>query len=146
MVAATSEDLKQIFLALGQHFALQGQLDLFATQILELLRGDSRPQLIYRVDTLLDLLARVPGACGALARLYRAPARLPIKNARSAKICASSSKRHGRPLRGGGGVKAPRFVDVESAWRTLARRASQDVRWPRRLMRSSAHLPRVVIC
>jgi hypothetical protein len=67
--AATSEDSKQIFLALGQHFALQGQLDLFASQILESLRGDSRPQLIHRVDTLLDLLARVPDACGALARL-----------------------------------------------------------------------------
>jgi hypothetical protein len=68
-VVATSEDSKQIFLALGQHFALQGELDLFASQILDSLRGDSRPQLIYRVDTLLDLLARVPGACGALARL-----------------------------------------------------------------------------
>jgi hypothetical protein len=68
-VAATSEDSKQIFLALGQYFALQGQLDLFATQILSSLRGDSRPQLGYRIDTLLDLLARVPGACGALARL-----------------------------------------------------------------------------
>jgi hypothetical protein len=67
-VAATSEDSKQIFLALGQHFALQGQLDLFASQILDSLRGDSRPQLIHRVDTLLDLLARVPDACGALAR------------------------------------------------------------------------------
>src|SRR5262245_45036823 len=68
-VAATSEDSKQIFLALGQYFALQGQLDLFASQLLDFLRGDSRPQLIHRVDTLLDLLARVPGACGALARL-----------------------------------------------------------------------------
>ncbi len=68
-VAATSEDSKQIFLALGQHFALQGEVDLFATQIFDLLRGDLRPRLSYRVDTLLDLLARVPGACGALARL-----------------------------------------------------------------------------
>jgi hypothetical protein len=68
-VVATSEDSKQIFLALGQHFALQGELDLFATEILELVRGDSRPQLIHRVDTLVDLLVRVPGACGALARL-----------------------------------------------------------------------------
>jgi hypothetical protein len=65
--AATSEDSKQIFLALGQYFALQGQLDVFATQILISLRGDSRPQLGYRIDTLLDLLARVPGACGTLA-------------------------------------------------------------------------------
>jgi hypothetical protein len=42
---------------------------LFATQILSSLRGDPRPQLVYRIDTLLDLLASVPGACGALARL-----------------------------------------------------------------------------
>jgi hypothetical protein len=69
VMAATSEDSRQIFLALGQHFALQGELDLFAKQILDSLRGDSRPQLIHRVETLLDLLARVPGACGALAGL-----------------------------------------------------------------------------
>jgi hypothetical protein len=42
--AATGEDSKQIFLALGQHFALQGQLDLFDTQILGSVRGDPRPQ------------------------------------------------------------------------------------------------------
>ncbi len=69
--AATAEE-KQIFLALGQHFAKQGQLDLFASQIFSSLGGDSRPQLGYRIDTLLDLLARVPGACGALARLVPA--------------------------------------------------------------------------
>jgi hypothetical protein len=66
--AVTKDDSTQIFLALGQHFALQRQVDLFATQILISLRGDSRPQLDYRIDTLLDLLARVPGACGAVAR------------------------------------------------------------------------------
>jgi hypothetical protein len=63
-----NEDAKQIFLGLEQHFALRGQLDLFATQILNSLRGDSRPQLAPRLDTLLDLLARARGACGALAR------------------------------------------------------------------------------
>jgi hypothetical protein len=67
--ALTTEDSKQAFLALGQHFAIQGQLDLFAGQIINSLRGDSRPQLDYRIDTLVDLLARVRGACGALARL-----------------------------------------------------------------------------
>ena len=41
-VAAMSEESKQIFLALGQHFARHGQLDLFATQILNSLRGDLR--------------------------------------------------------------------------------------------------------
>jgi hypothetical protein len=71
-LAVTSEDSKQILVALGQHFALTGQLDLFASQILDSLRGDSRPQLIYRVDSLLDLLALVPGACGAVARLIPA--------------------------------------------------------------------------
>jgi hypothetical protein len=68
-VAATSEDSQQIFVSLGQHFALQGELDVFVTQILDSVLGDVRPQLSHRVDTLLDLLARVPGACGALARL-----------------------------------------------------------------------------
>src|SRR6478735_5441208 len=68
-VAATSEDSQQIFVALGQHFAFQGELDVFDSQILDSLRGDARPHLNSRVDTLLDLLARVPGACGALARL-----------------------------------------------------------------------------
>jgi hypothetical protein len=65
----TSEDSKQVFLALGQYFAIQGQLDFFAGQIINSLRGDSRPQLGHRIDMLLDLLARVPGACGALARI-----------------------------------------------------------------------------
>jgi len=41
----------------------------FATQILGSRRGDPRPELGYRIDTLLDLLARVPGVCGALVRL-----------------------------------------------------------------------------
>jgi hypothetical protein len=68
-VTATNEESKLVFLALGQHFALRGELDLFATQILNSLRGDSRRQLGYRIDTLLDLLVRVGGACGALARL-----------------------------------------------------------------------------
>ena len=67
--ALTTEDSKQAFLALAQHFAIQGQLDLFAGQIINSLRGDSRPHLDYRIDTLVDLLARVRGACGALARL-----------------------------------------------------------------------------
>ena len=42
---------------------------MFAGRIINSLRGDSRPQLGHRIDMLLDLLARVPGACGALARL-----------------------------------------------------------------------------
>jgi hypothetical protein len=69
MDGVASEDSKGSFLALGQHFALHGQLDLFATQLLTSLRGDSRPQLYHRLDTLLDLLERVPGSCASLSRL-----------------------------------------------------------------------------
>jgi hypothetical protein len=86
--ATTSEDSKRIFLALGQHFALQGQLDLFATQILSSLRGDSRPQLNHRLDTLLDLLAHVRGACGALARL------VPGARDASDQKCSFSERLH----------------------------------------------------
>ena len=98
-MAAASEDSKQIFLALGQHFAVQGQLDVFATEILPMSAWCLRPQLIHRVDTSVDLLARVPGACGA-----GAPGTGRREGCRSemlvpANICASSSKRHGRPLR-----------------------------------------------
>lgn len=74
LMGPTSEgdDTKQIFLALGQHLALHGQLDLLATQILNSLRADSRPQLSRRIDILLDLLSRVPGSCAALGRLIDA--------------------------------------------------------------------------
>ncbi len=85
-VAATSEDSKSIFLALGQHFALQGQLDLFAAQILNSMRGDSRPKLSYRIDILLDVLARVPEACRAFARL------VPGEDEASDRECPFSEK------------------------------------------------------
>lgn len=71
--ASENDDTKQIFIGLGQHFALFGQLDSFAAQILDSMRGDSRPQLNHRVDILLDLLARVPGSCTALGRLIASP-------------------------------------------------------------------------
>jgi hypothetical protein len=69
MDGVASEDSKRVFLALGQHFASHGQLDLFATQLLTSLRGDLRPQLYHRLDTLLDLMEHVPGSCAALSRL-----------------------------------------------------------------------------
>jgi hypothetical protein len=79
-----NEDAKQVFLTLGQHFALQGRLDLFAAQIIDSLRGDSRTRLGHRIDMLLDLLARVRGACGALARL------VPEADDASDQECSSS--------------------------------------------------------
>ena len=119
--AATGEDSKQIFLALGQHFALQGQVNLFATQILISLRGDSRPQLGYRIDTLLDLLARVPGACGALARL------IPDEGEAADRECSFSQnlRKHietTAPTREEEESKRRGLLMFESARRTLARR------------------------
>jgi hypothetical protein len=49
--AATGEDSKQIFLALGQHFALQGQVDLFATG------GLKAPRFVH-VESVRRTLAR----------------------------------------------------------------------------------------
>jgi hypothetical protein len=66
--AAATEDSEKLFLAIEKHFGLEGELDGFAAQILGSLRGDTRPQLSHRLDTLLDLLAKVPGACAAVAR------------------------------------------------------------------------------
>ena len=147
VMAAASEDSKQIFLALGQHFAVQGQLDVFATEILELVRGDSAPAAHSSGR-------HFSGLAGARARCVwraRAPGTGRRQGCRSRMLVQRKSAqvhRNDTVVRcgAGGGVKTPRCVDAESARRTLARRASQDVRWPRRLMRSSAHLPRVVIC
>jgi len=58
------------------------------------LRGDPRPQLGYRIDTLLDLLARVPGACGALAGLIPGAGKLPTRmlvQRKSAQACRKDS-------------------------------------------------------
>ncbi|HVI67434.1 MAG TPA: hypothetical protein VM910_33375 [Bradyrhizobium sp.] len=116
--AATGEDSKQIFLALGQHFALQGQVDLFATQILSSLRGDSRPQLGYRIDTLLDLLARVPGACGAVARL------IPGEREAADRECA-----FGQNLRKHIETTAPAREEEESKRRGLLMLSHPSGRW-----------------
>ena len=83
--------------------------------VLAPLLGNSRP---HQDDSLLDLLPRVPGACGALA----GAAWLSIKMFLKRNLPASASKRHGRGLWrrsrsavGGGG---------EPVRRTLARRGA----------------------
>jgi hypothetical protein len=65
--AAATADAERVFLSLAQYFSLQGKLDLFAAQVLTSLRGDRQPQLGHRIDTLLQLLSQVGGACTALA-------------------------------------------------------------------------------
>jgi hypothetical protein len=64
-----SDDTKGIVVALAERFAQEGQIEFFATHLLEGLRGDSRPQLSHRVDIMMDLFARVRGACLAVARV-----------------------------------------------------------------------------
>jgi hypothetical protein len=68
-----SEDTKGIFVALAQRFAQDGQIEFFATHLLEGLRGDSRPQLSHRIDIMMDLFVRVRGACVAVARIVSQP-------------------------------------------------------------------------
>jgi hypothetical protein len=80
---ASVEDSRGVLLALGQYFSDRGQIDLFATHLLNLLRGDTRPQLNNRIDVLLGILAEVRGACDAVARLVMA-------NASSSGECTST--------------------------------------------------------
>ena len=125
VMAAASEDSKQIFFALGQHFALQGQLDLFATEILEFTARRLAPAAHSSGR-------HFSGLAGARARCVwraRAPGTGRRQGCRSRMLFQRKSAqvhRNDTAVRcgGGGGVKAPRFVDVESARRTLARRAS----------------------
>ena len=67
-----SKDSQAVFQTLAVHFAATGQNEQFLVQLLESLRGDKRPQLSYRIDTLFELLAGVRGACGTLARIVSA--------------------------------------------------------------------------
>ncbi len=74
--ANATDDFKRVLFALARHFSLEGELDLFATHLLNSLRGDSRPQLSHRIDILLELLGQVRGACMALARFLPMPGEL----------------------------------------------------------------------
>jgi hypothetical protein len=74
--AKATDDFKRVFFTLARHFSLEGKLDLFATHLLNSLRGDSQPQLSRRIDILLELLGQVGGACMALARFIPMPEEL----------------------------------------------------------------------
>jgi hypothetical protein len=69
-----SEDSKGVFVSFAEHFAHEGELEFFAAHLLAGLRGDTRPQLSHRIDTMLEVLARVRGACLAVARIVSQPA------------------------------------------------------------------------
>jgi hypothetical protein len=64
-----TDDSKRLLFALARHFSLEGELDRFAANLIETIRGDSRPQLAYRIDLLLEILTQVRGACRAIAHL-----------------------------------------------------------------------------
>ena len=125
-VAATSEDSRQIFIALGQHFALQGELDFFATQIFDSLRGDFAPAAQSSGRHLTGLVgARAWSLCCArplgTGRRQGCRSRLLVRR-KSAQVHRNDIA---GPCRGG--VKGPRFAHVESARRTLARRPMAGV-------------------
>jgi hypothetical protein len=67
--AEADDEPSRTLSALAEGFTIRGDLDLFATQVLTSLRGDSQPQLSHRVDLLLESLARARGSCASLARL-----------------------------------------------------------------------------
>jgi hypothetical protein len=80
---ATVEDAPDVLLGLAQYFGGRGQMDVFATQLLNSLRGDTRPQLNNRIDVLLGILVRVRGACDAVGRLLTTDAS-PLRECSSA--------------------------------------------------------------
>jgi hypothetical protein len=70
--ASAEEEAKQLLLVLARHFSLKGELDLFATQLINFLRADRHSKLEQRIDTLFELLPRVRGSCVALASVVTA--------------------------------------------------------------------------
>jgi hypothetical protein len=80
---ATVEDSREVLLALAQYFSARGEVDVFATHLLNSLRGDTRPQLNNRIDVLLGILLEVRGACDAVGRLM-------TTNDGSARECSSA--------------------------------------------------------
>jgi hypothetical protein len=80
---ATVEDSREVLLALAQYFSARGEVDVFATHLLNSLRGDTRPQLNNRIDVLLGILVEVRGACDAVGRLV-------TTNDGSARECSSA--------------------------------------------------------
>jgi hypothetical protein len=63
------DDADSLFLALVQQAAANGTLGTLARQLADQLRADRRARLSHRVDVVLAVLARVPGACAAVARV-----------------------------------------------------------------------------
>lgn len=63
----------QAFVPLARYFAQRGELEAFATHIVETIRDDSRLQKSRALDQTFAALLLVPGGCQALARAIAAP-------------------------------------------------------------------------
>lgn len=74
---STAEDADAVFLALVEHAAASGTMDRLAKQLAEELRTDRRAHLNHRIDLILGLLARVPGACAAIVRIVASGSEQP---------------------------------------------------------------------
>ena len=63
------EDADAVFLGLVQYAAANGTMGQLARKLADLLRADRRAHLSHRIDVVMGLLARVPGACAAIGRV-----------------------------------------------------------------------------
>jgi hypothetical protein len=71
--AVALDESKRVLQAMADHFAGRGELVTFTMHLVGALRDDRRPQFSYRLETVLELLEGVRGACSALARTVSAP-------------------------------------------------------------------------
>jgi hypothetical protein len=67
--AISETAFKTLFLALAQSFAAAKDDASFARYLVDALKSDSRPQIAHRLDTIIDLLSRLPDACREVARV-----------------------------------------------------------------------------
>jgi hypothetical protein len=71
--AVAPDESKRVLLAIANQFASRGELVTFTTHLVGALRDDRSPQFSHRMDTLMELLEGVRGACIALAHTVSAP-------------------------------------------------------------------------
>jgi hypothetical protein len=71
--AVGSKGPSQTFLPLARYYGQRGELETFATHVVETIRDDARLQKGKVLDRILEALSLVPGACQSVARAISAP-------------------------------------------------------------------------
>jgi hypothetical protein len=67
------KDPDRAFVPLARYFGQRGELEAFATHVVEAIRDDTRLQKGKVLDSVLQSMASVPGSCQSLARVIAAP-------------------------------------------------------------------------